>query len=384
MLNIEQESLLFYKVDSSTLQTQIIDSLCWVLVIMGLIGNLLGLFIFSSCRRTWRISSIYVYLATASSITNLLCVIRYSLILHSKFRNILYEYVGEKWWACKIYEFSFSFRIVSSWITLFWMFERLLCVSTRLQTFFYQWNTFTLKFIIPISIIILILGCIIGPPLYMFEPHILDKERIMNTNTHMNKTYCDVSSKASIKWKNYFHELHFGINHFTIRCLFSELIPTAAVILFNSYIIYHVVRTWQHLRKMDGRQRNKKQLRTTSWLTKILLLHSFLFLVSLLSHVAGHIFDVQAHETWWSSLSILINSSLNFYIYCLSGKAFRNEIRRFIQQIKICFLHILHIQQRQRQQYHQNESLTDEMNHYQVIIQLKSRRLDDLDEKLSA
>jgi hypothetical protein len=174
MTSVKHVSLLMHKVNDITLQIRIINIVCYILVILGLVGNILGLILFSSSRRTWRISSIYVYLATCSSITNLLCVIRYIFVLHSGLRNILYEIVGEKWWACKIYEFSFSFRIISSWITLFWMFERLICVSTQLRTFFNRWNSFKLKFIIPIIIVISILSCVIGPPVYMFQPQILE------------------------------------------------------------------------------------------------------------------------------------------------------------------------------------------------------------------
>ncbi|CAF1125535.1 unnamed protein product [Rotaria sordida] len=389
MFNAKHVSLLFHKVNTSTFHARIVDSLCDVLVILGFIGNILGLFIFSLCRRTWRISSVYAYLATSSSITNLLCVIRYAFVLNSKLQNILYELVGQKWWACKIYEFSFCFRVISSWITLFWMFERLLCVSTRLRTFFNRWNSFKLKFIIPISIIIIILGCVIAPPVYMFQPGILDNEILMDLKMDINKTYCELNPKASVKWKKYFHEVHFGMNHFTMRCLFSELIPTGAVILFNSYIIYHIIRTWQHLHEINGSQTHNKQSRTASWMTKVLLLHSFLFLASLLSHIVGHFGAVEAHETWWVLLAILINCSLNFYIYCLSGKAFRNEIRRFIQRLKIQVFHILHIEQYQRQQqqqqqrYCQNQNLADDMNNCQVIIQLKSYGLNDLEEQHS-
>jgi hypothetical protein len=170
----EQTSLLFFRVNVFTLQARIIDNLCYVLVILGLIGNIFGLFIFSSSRRTWRISSVYVYLATSSSIINVLCVIRYAFVINSRLRNILYEVVGEKWWACKIYEFSNSFRILSSWVSLFWMFERLLCVSMRLRTFFNQCSLFKLNFIIPMIVVIIVLSCIIGPPLYMFQPSILE------------------------------------------------------------------------------------------------------------------------------------------------------------------------------------------------------------------
>ena len=138
----KHQSILFHKIQNFTLQTRVIDALCCILVLLGLFGNILGLFIFSSSRRTWRISSIYAYLATCSSITNVLCVIRNAFVLHSISRNLLHDLVEQKWWACKLYEFSFSFRVIASWITLFWMFERLMCVSVRLRTFFSHCNSF--------------------------------------------------------------------------------------------------------------------------------------------------------------------------------------------------------------------------------------------------
>ena len=152
------------------LRIEITNIFCYVLVVFGLVGNVLGLLVFSSCRRTWRISSVYVYLATCSSIINLFCVIRYALILHSKSQDIVRQLIGNLWLACKIYEFSFSFRIISSWITLFWMFERLTCVSRRLRAFFHRWNRSQFKFLIPLMILMSILMSVIGPSLYMYQP----------------------------------------------------------------------------------------------------------------------------------------------------------------------------------------------------------------------
>lgn len=340
--------LLFHKENVLTLQTRLIDSLCIILFILGIIGNLLGLFIFSSSRRSSRISSSYANLATCSSITNLLCLIRYTSILHSKSRDILSEVIGKIWWACKIYEFSFSFRLISSWIILFWMFERLVCVSTRLRTFFHRWNLFKFKLIFPILIMIIILVGVIGPPVYMFQPRSI--EYVLNiTPTKFNlfiiyfrketmnitKKYCGISPNTSVEWKKYFRDIYFGRNHFTIRCIFSELIPTGAIILFNSYIVHHLTRTCQHLHRTNSCQLRKQRSRTTSWMNIVIILHSSLFLLSLFSHITGHFMGIEAHETWWASLAIVVNCSLNFYIYCLSGKAFRNEIRRFIQRCKI-------------------------------------------------
>ena len=143
---------------------------------------------------------------------------------------------------------------------------------------------------------------------------------------------------ASFRWKKYFYEVHLGFNHFTIRCVFSELIPTGIIILFNSYIIGHVVRSHRHLHQNRRQTARQEQLRTTSWMNIVLILHSSLFLSSLLSHICGHFSKTEAHEIVWVSLAVLINCSLNFYIYCLSGKAFRDEIQRLFHRIITIFI----------------------------------------------
>jgi hypothetical protein len=182
--------------------------------------------------------------------------------------------------------------------------------------------------------------------------------------------YCDVYSSADVKWKRYFHDVHIGMNHFTIRCFFSELIPTGAIILFNFYIMYHLARTYHRLHQTSNHKLHKEQSRTASWMNIVLILHSSLFLASILLHIVGHFIVVEAHETSWVLLAILINCSINFYIYCLSGKAFRNEIRRFIQRLKTRLFNRSHSDQHRRQRSWQNQRLTYEMTNFQGIIQL--------------
>ena len=165
--------LLFLPTDDLPLQRRLTDGLCHILFALGITGNVLGLLIFSSSRQTRRISSTYVCLATCSSIVNLLCVLRYASILHSISRQVLGNLIGHASWACKTYQISSSFRVISSWITLFWMFERLVCVSPRLKSLCRRWKSLKLKFIVPIVLIALILVAIIGPPLYMFQPNVL-------------------------------------------------------------------------------------------------------------------------------------------------------------------------------------------------------------------
>ena len=160
--------------------------------------------------------------------------------------------------------------------------------------------------------------------------------RCTQGNSIVNDTvfyYCRLNQNASIRWQKYFSDIHIGVNHATLRCIFSELIPTGAILLFNSYILFHLARTCCRLERVNANRSRQRKSQTTAWMNTVLVLHSILFLCSLFSHVTGHFLRVEAHETWWASSAILINCSLNFYIYCLSGKAFRREIRRLVQQL---------------------------------------------------
>ncbi len=186
-------------------------------------------------------------------------------------------------------------------------------------------------------------------------------------NSTDNMMYCGINPNASVQWQRYFREVHLGRNHFTVRCIFSELFPTGAIILFNCYIIYHVVRIHRQFHNKYGYKPRKEQSRTTSWMNAVLILHSSLFLSSLFSHITGHFIVFEAHEAWWVLLSVLMNCSLNFYIYCLSGKAFRNEIRRFIQRLKTRFFNE---SQTLQQQSDQNQRFIYELNNFQSVIQL--------------
>ena len=174
---------------------------------------------------------------------------------------------------------------------------------------------------------------------------------------------CGLDPNISSEWQRYFSDLKLGVNHFTIRCMFSELMPTGAIILFNCYIIYHLIHTHHHLYRTRGRQLRKEQIRSKSWMSIILILHSLLFLASLFSHIVGHIINTEAHETWWVLLAVLVNCSLNFYVYCLSGEAFRNEIYRRFQRLKIRFFSQ---SQSHQQQSSQSQKLMCELRNLEV------------------
>ena len=189
--------------------------------------------------------------------------------------------------------------------------------------------------------------------------------------------YCGLNSDASLKWKKYFNEIHFGRNHYTIRCLFSELIPAGGIIVFNLCILYYLCQTSHHFDRRDSERK-----RTTSWMNIVLIFHSILFFLSLLSHIIGHVMSVEAHETWWVLLAVLVNCSLNFYLYCLSGRAFRQQIRCFLQQITTQKLNRF---RRRKDQWRRRQSNKPTVNHRRteqnlLRINLSSRSDDEEEE----
>jgi hypothetical protein len=66
----------------------------------------------------------------------------------------------------------------------------------------------------------------------------------------------------------------------------------------------------------------------TSWMNIVLILHSFLFCFSSVTATIVHWLTSDFLLSYSTSVVILANCSLNFYVYCLSGKSFRNEIRK--------------------------------------------------------
>lgn len=192
-------------------------------------------------------------------------------------------------------------------------------------------------------------------------------------NTTHSLEQCTFNSQhTSSLWKRYFTDLSFGFNYHTIRFLLSELIPSILVAIFNIGIIICILRTTAHVRRRqefyynnqlsmsmvtgttsklpafhpyDTSQQRRGSIRrcsfrnsavpTTSvpfgkmsWMNIVLILHSLLFFLS--SSVTSLVYFSTSNTSlaYWMSVVILANCSLNFYVYCLSGKQFRTEIKR--------------------------------------------------------
>lgn len=156
------------------LVTITIDWICVILFILGFIGNLLGLVVFSS--RRFRCCSTYATLALTSFSINLICIIRYTLLIHSTTRRWLSDnVVAIHWLTCKIYRLSSSIRVLAAWVTVFWVIERFVYVTSRLHLFYNRGEKYHFlkryKFLCMIIIALIMVAIVTGPTVIFFAPN---------------------------------------------------------------------------------------------------------------------------------------------------------------------------------------------------------------------
>ncbi|CAF3252382.1 unnamed protein product, partial [Rotaria sp. Silwood2] len=353
--------------------TEIVDWTCIIMFILGTLGNTLGLIVFSSgkFRRTT-----YGRLAIASLIINLLCVIRYSLLLHSNARRWLTYKVGQSWFNCKLYRFSSCLRVLSALVIVAWTYERFTYVTINYRFFTNRPFVKRYKFYFMAFISLIIVGILTGPTVYFYQPRliILSNHRIIfqqNTTSTtsfrlLNSSYqqeysvknedlttsysyrsvCDLKESISISWNSFLNDVRFGLNYTTLRSILSEIIPSLFVILFDIGIIVHVILSTSSISSNGSSMNTRASYRgsfqskdgvdglivhnrpRTSWMNIVLIIHSFLFCFSSLTATIVHWSTSNVLLSYSTSVVILANCSLNFYVYCLSGKSFRNEIRK--------------------------------------------------------
>jgi hypothetical protein len=186
-------------------------------------------------------------------------------------------------------------------------------------------------------------------------------------NQISNRSYqmiCGLKQSISPSWHSFLLDVRFGLNYTTFRSIFSEIIPSILIIYFNIGIIIRVIQSRlvfssnnSSTTNIRSTQNNSFQTREgadglivhnrprTSWMNIVLIIHSCLFFFSTLTATIVHWSTSDALLSHWISVVILANCSFNFYVYCLSGKSFRNEIRKlFYHYFQLyCFLKFMNL-----------------------------------------
>jgi hypothetical protein len=168
-----------------------------------------------------------------------------------------------------------------------------------------------------------------------------------NEDLPSNQMICGLKDSISSSWRSFLLDVRFGLNYTTFRSIFSEIIPSVLVIFFNIGIIIRVIQSTLSFstnnsstnirHSHNGSFHSKEGVADglivhnrprTSWMNIVLITHSCLFFFSSLTATIVHWSTSDVLLSYWISVVILANCSLNFYVYCLSGKSFRNEIKK--------------------------------------------------------
>ncbi|CAF1920370.1 unnamed protein product [Rotaria magnacalcarata] len=378
------------------------------MIILGTIGNNLGLIVFSS--RKFRRTT-YGRLAITSLIINLLCVYRYSLLLHSNTRRWIAFKTGQSWFNCKLYRLSSCLRMLSAFVTVVWTYERFTYVTTNFRFFTKNPYVKRYKFYFMTILSLIIITAVTGPTVYFYElrsipffiPQTINQQnetlikifRLTNSTSlarysrhdeyltynqkknHSFRMICDLKSSIDPSWRSFLLDIHFGLNYTTFRSIFSEIIPSLLVIFFNIGIIICVIKatlsfsktntsitmrqipnsSFQIKEDVDGLIVHNRP--RTSWMNIVLIIHSCLFCFSSLTATIVYWSTLNILLSHWTSFIILANCSLNFYVYCLSGKSFRHEIRKLLNDYAqlCCFVKFMNLFRTKSQREHARQTV---------------------------
>ena len=129
-----------------------------------------------------------------------------------------------------------------------------------------------------------------------------------------------------------------------MHCIFLVLVPWTTIITMNVCIIYHLSKSRRKVSRMDtSKDSLSSRMRQDRQMSIVLLTITFSFLiflawmcVSQCFYMLDHGKSSNNHHVWhlvsasfaFGSLGAVFNSSMNFFLYCLSGSRFRRELLR--------------------------------------------------------
>lgn len=122
---------------------------------------------------------------------------------------------------------------------------------------------------------------------------------------------------------------------FWVHCMFLVLVPWATIFILNMLIIRTISKMNRKMSEKRSSEGFSKAKKSEAQLTRILLTVTFTFLVLIALQCITQCFfmlktgnrRIVSEAFSIAKLGVVINSAINFFLYCLSGKRFRKELR---------------------------------------------------------
>ena len=299
---MSRDSLL---VASDTLWKYVIPSMMFT----GLVGNSISFCVMLGRRfRTQTIGVYFGALAMVDSYNLMNSLPRFWFPMVLKIDPASYSDIG-----CRISTFSLYYSYqVSSWVLVCVTVERALAVAFPLKTK----NTFTRKRAVITLVTVASLLLAYNSYILFYKAGYLDEMPDGSLVCTLNAFYTDKPFFKSHNW---------------IDVLLCSIIPFTCIIVSNVVIVRKVMES----RKLTKKQEDKNSSTTSM---KMLLCVSSMFIfftlplsIMLLYMQTYQVLDVENDGLpsllWVIGLILLYgNNSLNFFLYCLTGRTFRKQL----------------------------------------------------------
>lgn len=287
-----------------------------ILVVLGLIGNVLSIVVWS--RKGMRSSTgrYLTCLAVADSGVLVMFLAVDTLKMgHPQLEN---DPVYAAFFAWVGYPFFFLFVILSIWFMVGVTVDRfiMVCLITKAKEYCSESRANVG--------VALITGLCFLVNLPHFWSHTVDVDRGTNG-----------TGPALVQTE--FQRTEPGIRYeFWVHCIFLVLVPWVTIFSLNLFIIKRLSKTNRRMSSKKTMEAASKCKRSENQVTRLLLLVTFTFLLLIGFQCITQCFYMLMPDGFdkriideafaVAKMGIVINSSINFLLYCFSGRRFRNEL----------------------------------------------------------
>ena len=237
--------------------------------------------------------------------------------------------------TCKLYEFTTNIiSLMSSWLIVLMAIERVLAVCFPFKKVIIRKQSGA-------ALAILILFVCVS---FSQSFRIVMIEHISYNRGENETVYACASGEP---YRKIYTDLYVYFNSWTL----IFLLPVIIIVASNTLVLYQIISVRKEVIRQESDTRFNRALRRKHRSTYMLLVVSFFYILTLLplyilqmitqisiNHAsldfARDVYYTLKPYVWLCESIALLNYSMNFFIYVLSGKSFRLELRKIFRKQK--------------------------------------------------
>ncbi|XP_052777869.1 growth hormone secretagogue receptor type 1-like [Mya arenaria] len=300
-----------------------------LIVTAGIIGNILSLVVMKS--KALRHKSYSQYLSALAVFDNLTLIIRQIRSVDEYFKTncssgVIFHNFDD--FGCKIFNFTEHIcYLMSSWLIVLMALERLIAVCMPFKRFLIRRRSGATLAIIALFVAICLSQAF----------RLVMVEQLESRNCGASDSFIELYSN-----------LHIYFYHMTL----TFILPVTFVLVCNGLVLYQIFKIRHEINsRAEQKNRHHRAMRKTHRTTCMLLTVSFTYLGTLLplltlSLILDMIVKARGRDAYSFYVAVtpyldvaivisLLNYAANFFIYILSGKNFRYELRKNFHRQRI-------------------------------------------------